>query len=94
MTPEDLDRRLETVDAKLDALALDLQELRTLMNTETDRCAYRVEIAQSAALPPRITDLEKRMRDIELNTAKIAVIVGIVEGLILGALQYLPGLIK
>ena len=90
MTPEEISRveqRLDALGAQIGGLREDVSELKTLMNTEADRCAYRVDIAKAATLEPRVQDVEKRMHQIDLQIAKTAVIVGLVEGFIILVLQ-------
>ncbi len=87
MTPDGIDQQLQHLADQQTKMLVALERLATLQESEAARCPYRVDIAKNSEMVPRVHELEKAVIRIDLQIAKVAVIVGLIEGVVFWLLQ-------
>lgn len=80
---------IQTLTARMDKLQEgqaqimgDVRVIKTLVETEGQRCAYRERIDQAFAVIPRMTALENRLVALEVKVAGIAIVSAVVTAVI------------
>jgi hypothetical protein len=83
--PDEIQALTARMDKLQEAMTLmqgDVRVIKTLVETEGQRCAYRERIDQAVALIPRIVSLENRLVSLEVKVAGIAVVSAVVTAVI------------
>lgn len=73
MTPDDI----HTLDAKIDTINDRLARIETLMETESLRCPYRVDIARAGNNITRLERVERQLDNLRLKIAGWAGFAGV-----------------
>lgn len=73
MTPDDI----HTLDAKIDVINDRLARIETLMETESLRCPYRVDIARASNNIKRLERVEQQLDNLRLKIAGWAGFAGV-----------------
>jgi hypothetical protein len=85
MTPDDLqtiNERLDTLSREMADVRADVRVIRTLLDSEGQRCPFREKISEASGLVPRVGKLEDRLVALEIRVAGIAALSGVVVSII------------
>jgi len=69
--PSQYAQTIAKMDRKLDILTEQVAQLRTLVETEADRCPYREDIARASNNIKRVEEIENKVEQNSLNIAKL-----------------------
>jgi len=97
MTPEetrDINERLDRLTGAMAEVIADVRVIRTMVETESQRCIYRERIDQAVNLAPRVSILENRLVQLEIRVAAIGgtagIVTAVITSLILSAIKGTP----
>lgn len=97
MTPEetrDINERLDRLTGAMAEVIADVRVIRTMVETESQRCIYRERIDQAVNLAPRVSTLENRLVQLEIRVAAIGgtagIVTAVITSLILSAIKGTP----